>query len=321
MKNKKLAVIFDTNSYRKLVHKKELEEALQDLKEISDLEQKKSIQAYGSVIVGMEMLGNLAEGEEGFNYKDCLNGVVLMSKHCNDKERNQTRILPHVQLLVEHTMFGHIKSKSIEKNVQNLGGTIMDFRDDAKKAITHHNAEKTFESIKNYLDRKEEDFCNQIEDLIDGAKNQVLNEYPNIDKKGLRKKTLELLNSQAFLNMMSMAVIQAIYNNVGEEINGDELSNRAEFMRDSFPLAAGFYQWIAIEVFSKDIDLHSKNSIQKRWNWLWDYHVSYVISNSTINGREAILVTSDVDLTEIIKANGFDVRVMTLEEYQDYLTD
>lgn len=319
MKGKKIAVIFDTNSYRKLVQGNELEKALDEIEKIKKLEKEKDIQAFGSIIVGMEMLGNLSEGEEGFNYKDCLNGTILLSKHCNDDNINQPRIISHVPLLLEHSLFGKIKSTQLEINVQNMAGTIIDFRNDYKSAIKHHQSEKTFKKVKNYLDTKEEEFCTQIEDLIKGAVSQVKHEHPKADKKALRTKTLELLKSEAFIKMMSMAIIQAIYNNAGEKINNEELSKRADFIRNHFPLAAGFYQWISVEVFDKNIDLRSKRSIQKRWNWQWDYHVSYAVSNSQVNGREVIAVTSDKDLTQIIHSVGFGNRVMTLEEYQDYL--
>jgi len=321
MEKKKLAVIFDTNSYRKIVNNKNLEDSIADISAIKQLENKKDIQAFGSIIVGMEMLGNLAEGENGFNYKDCLNGTILLAKHCNDESINQPRIIAHVPLLMEQSLFGSVKSARLEHDTQSMAGTIIDFRDDYQQAIAHHESVNTFENIKKYLDVKEEEFCTQIENLVDGAVSIIKQENPKADKKAFRTKTLELLRSSAFLNMMSMAVVKAIYINAGEDISEEELSKRGEFFRNTFPLAAGFYQWITIEVFDKNIDLRSKTSIQKRWNWQWDYHVSYAVSNSQINGRDIIIVTSDDDLTKIIHSVGFVGRVMTLEEYQIFLSD
>lgn len=319
MSIKKLAVIFDTNSYRKIATGKSKDDALKELEEIIELEHKKEIQSFGSIIVGMEMLANLVEGENGFNYQDCLTGVILLSKHCNDKERNIPRMIPHVALLLEHSLFGEIKNKELEMNARSLAGTIQDFRDDTALAIKHHTNVNTFENIKNYIDLKEEEFSKQIEQLVEGAKNQTLHDFPGIDKKNLRIKTLNLIKSDKFLEMMSMALVKAIFDNLSEVISTDELSKKGEFLRNAFPLSAGFYQWITYTVVEKDIDLRSKASKQKRWNWLWDYNVSYAVSNSTVNQREVLFVTSDKDLRSVLKDFGFDNKVMTLEEYIIFL--
>jgi hypothetical protein len=319
MSSKKIAVIFDTNSYRKLANCKSLEEALEQLKEIITLEKKKDIQTFGSVIVGMELLANLVEGENGFNYKDCLTGTILLANHCNDLERNATRFIPHVPLLLEYSLFGEVISSEVESNVLSLAGTVSDFRDDFQKAIAHHIKVDTFERIKLYLDLKEEEFAHQVQELINGAKKQIIFENPSSDEKVVRTKTLEFLQSDRFLKMMSMAVVKAIFINAKKDISDEELNSRGTFLRDYYPLTAGFYQWVCFEVYDKKIDLQSKTSKNKRWNWLWDYNVSFSISNSTISGREVILVTSDKDLTRAINDHGFGNRVMTLEEYLVYL--
>jgi hypothetical protein len=67
MDTKQIAVVFDTNSYRQLVTSKSTEEVLNEIAGIKLLEKSKSIECFGIMIVGMEMLSNLAEGESGFN--------------------------------------------------------------------------------------------------------------------------------------------------------------------------------------------------------------------------------------------------------------
>lgn len=312
MSSRKIAVIFDTNSYRKLASDKSEEDAITELNEIIKLEQKKDIRACGSVIVGMEMLANLVEGKEGINYSDCLIGTILLSKHCNDLEHDTPIIIPHAAILLEYSLLGEIKNKEVELNVKNLGGVIRDFRDDSSKAIDHHVKVNTFEDIKEFLSIKEKEFAHQIEEFINGAKKQILFENPKSDKKALRNKTLKLLQSDRFLEMMSIAVVKAILNNASEVVSNEELVDRGGFLRDIYPLAAGFYQWVCCEVFDKNIDLQSKISKSKRWNWLWDYNVSFTISNGSLNGREVLLVTSDDDLTRALNDHGFGNRVMTL---------
>lgn len=320
MDEKKLAVIFDTNSYRQLVNGKSLEEAIASIEKLKSYELGKDIKAFGSIIVGMEMLANLVEGDAGFNYNDCINGVTIMAKHCNDSNQNVPRVIPHVPLLAEYSLFGEVKSIALAEHAKGIGGTILDFRDSQAQAINYHTEVDTFENIKTFLDDKESEFCTQIESLLDMATRHVISENPKADKKALRNKNLELLKGEDFLIMLSKALVAAIYNNLEEPITQEELAQKAEFIRDNFPIAAGFFQQVCTDVFSKNIDLRSKSSIEKRWNWIWDYHVSYAIGNSTLDGREVILVTSDKDLKTILSNLGFSGRVMELKDYQKFLS-
>jgi len=65
--------------------------------------------------------------------------------------------------------------------------------------------------------------------------------------------------------------------------------------------------------------MQSKTSKEKRWNWQWDYQVSFLISPHTIDDREVILVTSDGDIIEMLRDFGYQNKVLTITEYLDYL--
>ncbi|MCP9762305.1 hypothetical protein [Lacihabitans soyangensis] len=116
---KNTAVIFDTNSYRNFVIGKSTNTVLTDIQALREKEREKNIIAFGSQVVGMEMLANLAEGPTGFNYTDCLNGVIAMAHHCFDYSDVAPRIIPHPYLHITRPFFGIIPPV-IEQRSQKL---------------------------------------------------------------------------------------------------------------------------------------------------------------------------------------------------------
>jgi len=317
MSERKYAVIFDTNAYRQFVTGKSYTETLSQTQELIKAELGKDIQAYGSIIVGMEMIGNLAEGEEGFNYKDCLNGIIAMGNHCFDETEQQPRIIPQAYLNIAYSFF-NIIPKEIEDRTKNLGGVIRDFKIDHAKALAFHKT-KTFNDVKEYIEKEEINFSTQIVDLIEGAKLEILKKHPRIAPKQLRTKLLDYIENGPFEPFIALAIIYAVAATLRLQLPQNEGVKKALSMNVEFPLSVGFYRWISYKIIDDNIDMQSKTSIQKRWNWLWDYHVSFVISNHTLDNREVILITSDSDMTEMLQDFGYSNKVMTLNEYLEFL--
>jgi hypothetical protein len=65
--------------------------------------------------------------------------------------------------------------------------------------------------------------------------------------------------------------------------------------------------------------MQSRTSKVKRWNWHWDYHVSFLVNGHTLANKEVILVTSDGDIIEMLKELGYENKVFTITEYLNYL--
>lgn len=316
----KYAVIFDTNSYRKFVSNKNKEEIISGIEEIIELEDSKDIVQFASVIVGMEMLANLAEGEEGFNFKDCLNGVIAMTTHCQEKDNETLRIFPNAALHILKSYFNFIPKDLKDRNM-NLGGVLNDIKKDPENSIKHHTERNTFEDIKNYVNNEEVIFSNQITTLLEEIKSEFIKKHPNIANKQLRAKLLDYIENGSFEPLMALGLIFSIASKYQLNLPQEEGIKRAFSLNIEFPLSVGFFRWIAYKIVDDNIDMNSKTSKEKRWNWVWDYHVSFALNNSTINDREVIVVTSDKDLTEIIKDFGYENKVLTLEEYLKFLKE
>ncbi len=314
----KFAVVFDTNSYRQFVTGKTTAQVLQDVADMKISEAKKSIQAYGIMVVGMEMLANLPEGEGGFNYKDCLNGAIAMGNHCLDDNLKRPRIIPQPYLHLTRSFFGTVPTE-IETRVKNLAGVVDDLRIDVTKAIEHHKKTGTFDQIKDYINKEEAKFSNDIVDLIDGARQEILRKHPKIAPKQLRTKLLDYIENGPFEPFVALAIIYAVSITLQIQLPKDESIKRAMSMHLEFPLSVGFYKWICSKIVYDNIDMQSKTSKEKRWNWQWDYQVSFLISPHTLDNREVILVTSDGDMTDMLKDFGYQNKVLTITEYLDFL--
>ncbi|MFL5765469.1 MAG: hypothetical protein ACJ77K_16105 [Bacteroidia bacterium] len=313
----KFAVVFDTNSYRQFVAGKPTAQVISDVVDMKIAEAKKSIQSYGIMVVGMEMLANLAEGESGFNYKDCLNGSIAMGNHCLD-ELKRPRVVPQPYLHLTRSFFGLIPTE-IETRAKNMAGVVDDIRIDSTKAIEHHKQVGTFDQIKDYINNEESHFSTNIVDLIDGARQEILRKHPRIDAKQLRIKLLDYIENGPFEPFVAMAIIYAVSATLQIQLPKDEGIKRAMSMHLEFPLSVGFYKWICHKIVHDNIDMQSKASREKRWNWQWDYQVSFLISPHTIDNRELILVTSDGDMTQMLKDFGYQNKVLTLAEYIKFL--
>lgn len=317
---KEYAVIFDTNSYRQFVAKKNENQIEKDLEELIIFEKRKNIVPFGSIIVGMEMLANVAEGENGFNYNDCLNGITTMVRHCKIQEQDTLRIFPQASLHILKSYFSYIPSE-LEKRTKNLAGVLCDIEKNRAVSINFHNEKNTFENIKTYVENEEIEFSKLLTALLKGIKDEILRNHPKISKKDLRKKLLDYIQNGSFEPLMAISIILATASKYNLTIPNEDCLNKAFSLNMEFPISSGFFNWICNEIVEKNIDMFSKTSIQKRWNWIWDYHVSFALNNSTLNNREVLLVTSDGDMKKMLKDYGYENRVYDLKGYLNFIKE
>ena len=311
------AVIFDTNAYRVIVRDRTEKESKKVIRKLLKLEKRKDVVAFGSVIVAIEMLANLAEGPGGFNFENCKNGVIGMADHIHSDEHNMPKVIPNAAMHITKSLFNQVPTK-LDQEHRNLGGVIHDFRINSDDALRSHSV-KTFEDIKNWVDSEEATFTSQIEDLVSGAETEIRKLNPGASDDKIRIELLKVINNGQLLDVMALAIVYVAAGTLGLNPSNSEITNKKDALKNVLPLAAGFYQWICKEIVIKRLDMRSKNSIKKRWNWIWDYHASFALGNATLDNREVIFVTDDADLTRILSDYGFANRVMTLGSYKTWL--
>lgn len=316
----KIAIVFDTNSYRGFVSGKNTDEVINSLKDLKESERKKNIIALAAPIVALEMLSHLSDGSEGPHFKDCFNGSIAMALHTSDDNFKSDIILePFLQL--SNSFFLTRIPEKVEEN-QNIIGVTRDLAREPEKALRHHIEKRTFFKIKAFLDDKEKEFCDNIIRGIEGAKLDIKKGNPNITNKLLNKKLLKLFKSQDFKNFQAIAILTAVATLINSDLlnNGNEIINRALKMNKEMPFTSGFRCWLFNKIIEDNIDMNSKVSREKRWNWIWDEQIVSYISESKLSGREVIIVTGDKDITKVLHEYGYNNKVMTLEKYIAFIS-
>lgn len=318
MNSENFAVVFDTNSYRNLIRDTSIEDIKANIAQLKEREASKNIMALATPVVGMELLANLAGPGKGLHYDDCLKALIAMANHCYEKTEEQFRVVPDPYLHITQNFFD-VTVPAVELISKNIIGVIGDFKDDYLKAVEGHHFSDTFKVLKNYIDREEPRWITEVENHVEEVRRKVLELDPSIDRQKLRKKMLEFIDSGRFVPMISMAIIFAIAQSLEIKMTGEEHSFKGFMLPRTFPLSVGFYQWICHRVVADNINLKSKISRQKRWNWRWDYEVSFLMNDLPLSRRIVLLVTSDRDMTKMLENYGYGERVMNLEKYLEFL--
>jgi hypothetical protein len=312
------AAIIDTNAYGDLCPGKSEAEIIATISTLRAAEALHEIVGVGLVIAAIELISGLVSGPGTKSFAGSLNGIIAMAHHVHHDETNQPIIIPHPDLHIAQSFFEEPPSGIILR-VQQVGGVIFDFKKDVSASLAWHTSKNTFQDVKSWLSAGEQEFVSLIETLIKGAEVEVRKEYPNADKNGFRQKMEAYLLSDVFKKEVAKQMIVAVGFNLNKILLPEEYTDRAQKMIEYWPLAMGFTTWVCYTVYHRNINLHSKESKASRWNWAWDQHAAFMISNDTLQGRVPFVVTGDTGLQDAIKDNGFADRVMTLEVYKQRL--
>jgi len=318
MNSEKYAVVFDTNSYRNLIRGTSFEDIEASIAELKEKEACKNIMAKATPVVASEMLANLAGPGKSPHYDECLKGLIAMANHCCEEAENTMHIipLPYLHLAI---IFFEISSPHAALITKNMAGVIGDFKIDYVKAVEGHQLKETFTKFREYIDGEEPRWIREVESFVELSRREALKFDPSIIGKDLRDKMLEFIDSGLFVPRISMAIIFSLAKSLQIRMTGEEHATKGWILPQMFPLSVAFYQWICRRIVIDNIDLRNKKSRQTRWNWRWDYEVSFLMNDHILNGRIVLLVTADKDMTKMLQKYGYGERVMDLDKYLKFL--
>lgn len=318
MNSEKYAVVFDTNSYRNLIRGTSNEDIGAKIAQIKEKEARKNIMAKATPVVASEMLANLAGPGKSPHYDECLKGLIAMANHCCEEAENTMHIipLPYLHLAIN---FFEVSPPYAELITKNMGGVIGDFKIDYLKAVEGHNLKETFTKLRVYIDNEESRWIREVESFVELARHEALKLGPPINAKDIGDKMLKFIDSGLFVPRISMAIIFSLARSLQIKMTGHEHATKGWILPQMFPLSVAFYQWICRKIVMDKIDLRTKKSRATRWNWRWDYEVSFLMNDHLLNGRIVIVVTSDKDMTRMLQKYGYGARVLNLESYLGFL--
>lgn len=314
MNSDKIAVVFDTNSYRNLIRDTAIEDIEASIAQIKEKEASKNIVPIAAPVVGLELLANLSGPGKSLHYDECLKALIAMANHCCVEAEKSIHFIPHPYIHITKNFFDVVPPE-VELKTKNMSGVIADFKEDYLKAIEGHQLNGTFTKIKDYVDGEESRWISEIERCVQVVRQEVLKLHPSIIPKHLRIKVLEYIDNGRFVPRISMAIIYSIAQSLQIKMTEFEHVHKGYILPRTFPISVGFYQWICRRVVDENIDLRNQKSRQTRWNWRWDYEVSFLINDHLLNGRLVLLVTSDKDMTKMLERFGYSARVMNLDKY------
>lgn len=318
MNPERYVVVFDTNSYRNLIRHKKLGEVKEYIEQIRLKEASKNIVAYATPVVGMEMMVNLAGPGKGVHYDDCLKGLVAMANHCIDETKKVIHTIPHQFLHVAQNFFD-VSVPRIELISKNMALVIADFRDEYLMAEEGHQLKGTFTDLKKYVDGEERQWVDDINNYIEAVRLEVSKKYPSLDPKQERIKMLEYIDSGLFVPFIALKIIFSIAQFLQMPMTAEEHAYKGYILPRVFPFSVLFYQWICHRIVNDNIDMQNKRSRNTRWNWRWDYEVSFLINDHPLANRYLFLVTSDGDMTKMLHEYGYKEKVMDLDTYLGFL--
>lgn len=314
----KLSVVFDTNSYRNLVKDISIDDIEASIMKLKEKEASKNIMALASPVVGLELLGNLSRPGKSLHYDDCLKGLIAMANHCVVESENTIHIAPHSYVHIASNLF-NVVPKAAELISKNMAGVIGDFKVDYVRAVEGHLLKETFTKLKDYIDSEESRWIGEVESFVELARREILKLEPLIKPKDLRNKMLEFIDSGLFIPRISMAIVFSIAKSLQINMTEHEHVTRGYMLPPTFPLSVGFYQWICHRIVADKIDLRNEKSRKTRWNWRWDYEVSFLINDHLLNGRTVKLITSDKEIMKMLQNYGYGERVMNIDSYLSFL--
>lgn len=313
-------VIFDTNSYRQFVLGKDNIELHVTISELLILEEKKGLRAYVTNVVGMELMANLAEGENGVNFSNCRDSLIAMSHHCYEKGTDLSRLIPPPLFHIANLVFG-VLPINYNRQSRNISNLYNQFQLNNGLPANFFTKANFYEDLKNYALKTEENFAENIHNLINSARQNIIAQNPKLTDKIVRQKLVKYLQSNDFKLIFSIQILKDVAKELDLHPSDNQLIDMANYLSDKLPLTIGFFKWITTKLAKNDIDIKSKKSRGKRWNWIWDFQLTFLISEHAIDGGSVILVTSDSEIKAILNEFNFHNRVMTLQEYMTFIKE
>ena len=143
----------------------------------------KNIEPISTFTTNLELVANLVEGEQGVNYKDCLNSLFFLTNHCYNSYEKEIRISSLPFLQISAMAFGAlpINFRRDEKIISRLFET---FRSLKTEPIIK---ESFYEFVKTTMKTQEQGFSNDLSKLIEvaniGMKKYILEVEAKLEKE------------------------------------------------------------------------------------------------------------------------------------------
>lgn len=315
-------VVWDTNAYRTFVAGKDSEQIRQDTQKLLASETAMNYHGYMCSIVAIELMSHWLDDPHERSYKSCIAGAKLMYEHCRI-DANHFRALPQTEVQIARDFYHRLAKKSIL--TQNAIGQ------DLSKMYACENGKEqdVINSIKEDLLKT----CGFIANGEDGIRNvahsflhmfdpNYKDDYkPFINDDRNRRRSLEYLRSQQFIEETSLAMLVAVAMYIDVHIpNLNEYKNNKNIMKQIHRYANQYMTSIKFrQLWMEKLVGGSYNmSVSGHANSIWDEHILHFV-NQKVKGKPIVFVSCDGAMRDAANQTGAKGKVMRLDEYLKHI--
>jgi hypothetical protein len=292
MKSK--AVIFDTNIYRGLAEKCKNDDGTFNTENLLDLisklkerERLLSIQGYANPHVIMELISHLSDTSDKA-FEVCKAALCGLVHHCKDDD---LRYLDYAEIAVCFILF---EKKPLE--AINSLNTLVQLAQNISSNPSIENItllNKNINEIRDYIDKREEEFVDDIKRDVIG--NNASPDNPNkIYPKGEKKESSKFRKGIASDNFAEeyakSQVIKALLEFKKEDIGDINFDELVDKYKKLFPAVIKFFSNLLKKIVDSGVDFTKS----KHRNSIWDLQILHFSSkHMLVNGLELLFITNE----------------------------
>jgi hypothetical protein len=307
--------LFDTNVYRDIADTLTLEEIPSYIKDLKLKEDAKDIKSGFSIVVAMELIQHLEEGDNHF--EDCYKALCLLVYHT--QRINPDTLMPHGDfypplnvILTKHFFNEDSIYLPLYLKVLNFAHELTKNLDFEKCRRLQHN----IKIIRQQVIHEKKQIKDNVELFLSSMNSGTLDwsYFQNNSKE--RKKWFRDLASGHTINLIAYALMKRAYQIMEiEELRIDAEDKFNLFLKDYYP-GLLMNEIIFQSIGSGTEALGDVND--KRWNTINDISIMFGVLYQA-DKRHKILVTGDKKIKECFQKVDLGKRAISLEEFYNLL--
>jgi len=289
-------VVFDTNAYRGLVHRRTPEAAKLRAQRLKAAENARGIRAFTNPFVIVELLSHLADLSDPW-FADCLGGTLALRDHCRlETPVNTVATMADPESLLAHALFG-VRWPDGEHNLQMLIGLV----------------ETIYQSPHDVLPRLAEPLvsiaeANAAQEKTFAVLMQASFHGIDLTDPEVRRELNADLRGEEGRKLAAAVTVLRIGQYVGQSGVESETWQRAAWVARQFPAATWLHAEKLRQMAIDGLD------IWKHRNSVWDIDAAFAISQQ-VEGEKVTLVTTETDFHRAAAAVGQAEYVLSLDTY------
>lgn len=316
-----MIVVFDTNAYRTIVAKKNIEQALCDFDAILAAEKKQGYRAGMCTIVALELMKHWLDSTDSKEYRSCVNASKVLYKHCQI-DANRFLLLPLTEVEVAKDYY-HITNTKAILTQQEIGKRLYSMYKasigDEANVISNYNND--LQKIKTFIEDGEDGIKQCAHAFLSMFDTKYKEDFrPFVNDNQSRTKCLNYLRSNEFIYVTSAAMLQAVAmkHNIkmdGKFWNTSEGKQMIETYANQYKSAIKFRQLWMENLAGGSYDMNDSTHA----NCIWDEHILHFI-NQAIGDENLLLVTRDKAMARAAEETGYKNKVMLVDDYIAHLS-